>query len=183
MELDSSRGLRKLLQLDERVPASIHPTFENLPTRHVLPIKGLNDPNYHQQLLSRALKPDYSSPIPPKLGIIQAYGCSANPTSTRSATSQYMPLWRSVARWETNGADLLPSARCEMNDQDSGRAAYELCSKLGCMDENTVRSMNLSFLRPDEPGYSPTVCASEMEQEYGQIAQPCLEINAEPLPL
>ena len=32
MEMDSSRGLRKLIQLDERVPASFHPTFECFPT-------------------------------------------------------------------------------------------------------------------------------------------------------
>ena len=81
---------------------------------------------------------------------ISAYGFSANPTSTRSP---YVPQWRSVARWQTNGADPLPSVRYTKNDQDSGRAAYDLCRKLGCLDVNAVRSMKLSFLRPDEPGY------------------------------
>ena len=126
MELDSPCGIWKRLHLEEPVPASVRPTFENFPNRPVSQIKGFDDPNYPQQLLSRALKPDYSHPIPPKLGKIQAYGSTANPTSNRSASSQYVSQWRSVARWETNGADLLPSVRCEKNDQDSGRNAYNL---------------------------------------------------------
>ena len=73
-----------------------------------------------------------------------------------------------MARWETNGADPLPSARYTPNDQDSGRAAYDLCRKLGYLDVNAVRSMRPSFLRPDEPGYVPTVPASAKELEYGK---------------
>ena len=171
MEMDSSRGIWKLLQLDEAVPASVHPTFENFSYRPVSPIKGLSDPNYPQQLHSRVPEPDYSSPIPPKLGIIRAYGSSANPTSNRSTTSSYVSQWRSVARWETNGADLLPPVRCERNDPDLDRVAYELCRQLGCLDERTARYMNLSYLEEKEPECSSTVSASEMELENGQIDQ------------
>ena len=184
MELDSSRGLRNLLQLDERVPASIYPTFENLPTRHVLPIKGLNDPNYPQQLHSRSLKPNYSSPIPPILDIIQACGSSTNTTSHRSASSSHVSQWRSVARWETNGADPLPSVRCEKKDYDPDRAAYELARQLGCLDERAARYMNLSFMEEKESKCSSTASESEMELGNGQIptSKPCPETDAELFP-
>ena len=184
MELSSSRGLRKLLQLDECIPASFHPTFEYSFNRPVFPIKGLNDPDYPQQLPSCSLKPDFSHPIPPKLCSIKAYRYSANPTSNHLASWLYVSQWRSVARWETNGADLLPSVRCKKNDQDSGRNAYELCRKLGCLYEDAVQSMNLSFLREKEPDCPSTVRASRKKQDYGQIAppKPCPKINVESLP-
>ena len=118
MEMYSSRGIWKLLQLDEPVTAAVSPTFENTTYRPVSQIKGLSDPNYPQQLTSRYPHLDYSCPIPPKLDKTQAY-------STPSASSQYESQWRSVARWETNGADLLPPVRCERNDPDLDRVAYE----------------------------------------------------------
>ena len=37
---------------------------------------------------------------------ISAYEFTGNPTSNHLASSSYVSQWRSVARWETNGADL-----------------------------------------------------------------------------
>ena len=46
------------------------------------------------------------SPQPHNHCKISAYGSCANPTSNHRASSQYVSPWRSVARWETNGAAL-----------------------------------------------------------------------------
>ena len=115
---------------------------------------------------------------------ISAYGSSANPTSNHRASSQYVSPWRSVARWETNGADPLPPVVCEKKDSGIDRAAIRLCLHLGCLDEKAVRAMGLSQLLDEELKRASTVRAKEMEQEYGQIAvqKPCPEINADPLP-
>ena len=179
MEMDSSRGIWKHLQLEEPVPAFVHPTFENTPYRPVPQIKGLSDPNYPKQLSSRLSTIDYSSPIPPKLDTIQA-----NPTTHHRASSQYVSPWRSVARWETNGADLLPSVVCEERDYGPDRAVIALLRRLGGLDENAVRNMGLAHLLDEESECSSTVSASEMELEIGQIAfpNPCPETNAESFP-
>ena len=109
--------------------------------------------------------------------ITSDYGSTANPTSTHLASSSNVSQWRSVARWETNGADLLPSVQRGENDQDYGRNAYELCRKLGCLDENAVLSMQLPFYRPEhfpstlkESLRSATVSLSQTGMENGQIA-------------
>ena len=183
--MDSSRGIWKLGQLNEHVPVSCNPTFEYFPNRHASPMKGSKDPNFPMQLSTCSPKP-FLSLIPPKLGTIQACGSSANPTSTRSASSQYVSQWRSVARWETNGADLLPSDRHEMEERlrESSRQAYEIARILGCLDEATLAMSPIPLKPANEPQVTPTesirpptVCARVKEQEYGQISPP--EINVE----
>ena len=175
--MDSSCGIWKLLQLEEPVPVSVLLTFENFPYRPVSQIKGLNDPNYPQQLPSRFSHIDYSCPIPPKLDNIQAY-------SSPSASSQYESQWRSVARWETNGADLLPPVVCEEKDYGPDRVAIAVLRQLGALDENAVRLMGLAHLLDEEIERSPTVSASETEIENDPIvvSKPCLETNVESFP-
>ena len=144
--MESSRGTWKLSQLDEHVPVSCNTTFEYSPNQPVSPIKGFEDPNFPLKLSTCSPKP-FLPFIPPKLCTLKAYGSTSNPTSNYLASSSYVSQWRSVVRWKTNGADLLPIVRCKKNDQDSGRNAYELCIELSCLDENAVLNMNLSFLR------------------------------------
>ena len=81
MEMDSNCGNRKLLHMDERAPASFHPTFEPFFRRPVIQMKGFYDHNNPKQLSTRYPKIDYSHPIPPILDIIHAYGSTANPTT------------------------------------------------------------------------------------------------------
>ena len=42
----------------------------------------------------------------------------------------------------------LPSVPYEMDDQTSGRSAYEACRRMGCLDEDAVAQMNFPFLHP-----------------------------------
>ena len=141
------------------------------------PIKGLNDPNYPNQLFTRSFKIDYSHPIPPKFCTIKAYGSTANPTSNHLASSSYVSQWLPVARWETNGDELLPSVQYGKNDQDYGRNAYDLCRKLVCVDEDAVINTQLPFYRPEHFQPAPnesvrpvTVSSSSTGMENGQIA-------------
>ena len=146
MDMDASRGIRKMSQSDECISAPFNPTFEDYSRRPVFPIKGFNDPNYPMQLSTHSLKFDYSHPIPPKLCTIKAYGSTANPTSNHTALSSHMSQWRLVAVGKPTG--LLPSVPYGMDDQTSGRGAYEVCRRMGCLDEDAVAQMNLPFLNP-----------------------------------
>ena len=134
--MDSSRGNWKLSRSDEHVPVSCNPTFEYSPNRPASPMKGFKYPNTPMQLSTCSPKP-FLSLIPPKLCAIKAYGTTANPTSPHLASSSYLSPWRSVARWETNGTDLPPSVRDEMDERlrESSRQAYEIARILGCLDE------------------------------------------------
>ena len=51
-----------------------------------------------------------------------------------------------------------------------GSSKYEMLRELGCLYEDAVHSMNLSFLRKKEPDCPSTVRASTKKLDYGQIA-------------
>ena len=106
MNLESIQCIVKLSRGDDHDTANHRPSFETSPCHTMTCSTGKSHPNYPMQLSTCLLKLDYSHPIPLKLCTIKDYGSTANPTSTPSAMSQYMSQWRSVARWETNGADL-----------------------------------------------------------------------------
>ena len=126
--------------------------------------------------------------------IISAYGSHANPTSNRVASSQYVSPWRSVARWETNGAALKWILK-HGNEAESHAAMlqlHELTHPTGQMNEKGLIKPHLSphFEQiydkyPMEAFFSATAYLSAMEQEYDQIAfvKPCPGSDAEPFPL
>ena len=162
----------------------------------MFPVKGLNDPNYPHQLPSHSL----SRPIPPvsfdpysypthNHCTISAYGSTANPTSNRSASSQYSTCLNG-AQWpvgKPTGPIFCPQSDVKRTIKTPAvhtNCAYELCRKLGCLDEEAVHHMNLSFLQVKESERSSTVRASAKELEYGQIAfsKPCFKINVESFP-
>ena len=173
-----------LPQMDRHVPTFIYPTSEYLPSRLVFPIKGSDSPNNPMQLSTRLINPPYDHLIPQKLCITKAYRSTANlyrstATSNHSASSSHVYQWRPVSRWETNGTDLPPSLRDEMDERlrESSRQAYEIARILGCLDEavlvmspNPFKSTNEPQLTPIESIRPPTVCSSSTGMEHGQIS-------------
>ena len=102
MNLESMQCIGKLSRGDDHDTANHRPSFESFPCRTMTCSTGKSHPNFPMQPL-----PCHDEPIfPHNHCIISDYGSTANPTSHRLALSSYKSQWRSVARWETNGADL-----------------------------------------------------------------------------
>ena len=110
---------------------------------------------------------------------ISAYGSCANPTSNHRASSQYVSPWRSVARWQTNGAALkwILNHGNPAEQQAAMIQLHELTHPPGQLNEKGLINPHLA---PDFEHvydnvsmnglFSATAYLSKMEQEYGQIA-------------
>ena len=137
-----------------------------------------------------------SNPHPPRTHNhcnISAYGLSANPTSYRSAWSQYLSQWRSLARWDTNGADLLQLLQYG-NDAESHLAMIQLrkmSHPLGQLNEkgmiNPSIPASFDYVYDNvqmDPSPALIYYVRKKSKEYGRIAsqKPCTGTNAESFP-
>ena len=107
----SVRGNARLPLENDSSAVSIHPNYDPRRSKFSEPSRG-NERNYHDKQSKLELIPPR---VPPYTFhshnhcIISAYGSTANPTSTHLVSSSNVSQWRSLARWETNVADLLPT--------------------------------------------------------------------------
>ena len=124
---------------------------------------------------------------------ISAYKSHANPTSTRSVMSQYVSQWRSVARWETNGADLKQLFKYR-NEAESHLAMIQLrrlSHPPGQLNEKDLINPSIPYEFehfydnvPMAPSPALIAYLRKKSKEYGQIAvqKPCPGSDAEPFP-
>ena len=107
----SVRGNVRLSQANESSAVAINPICDSRLSKFSEPSQGMRLYN-HDTLKQSNLENVLPSPFVPysfpthNHCTISAYGSTANPTSNHLASSLYVSQWRSVARWETNGADL-----------------------------------------------------------------------------
>ena len=194
----SNCGTWRLPQENESSPVAFHP----IPVPRQSKFRDLNSetqqyrPDYPMQSYLENRSPvitNSHSLFSHEHCITSAYGSHANPTSTPSGMSQYMSQWRSVARWETNGADLLQLYKYG-NEAESHLAMIQL-RKLshppGQMNEKGL--INPSIPASFEYFYDNTYMAPspalmaymrKKSKEYGQIAslKPCSDLNVDSFP-
>ena len=142
-------GLWRLTQEDESSPVAFHPISVSRQSKccdrnSEVQRYGPDHPK-RSYLKSRPLvtPTPHSSPTR-KHCTISAYGSQANPTSNHRASSQYVSPWRSVARWETNGADLsLTVPHADARPEKS--VPVELLRKSDSLDETVPARRQPSY--------------------------------------
>ena len=176
-------GLRRLPQENESSPVAFHP----IPVSCQSKFRDLNPEvqRYRPDCpMQSYLKDHFPVPMTPpstpthKHCKTSAYGSHTNPTSNHRASSQYVSPWRSVARWETDGADLsLTVPYADVRPEKS--TPVELLRNSGSLKETVPARRQLScdleselqaFYQRAEPFRQRIIGLSKQSKENGRIA-------------